>query len=631
MNLRKYIGLALLPMVFTACQEDTLVGDQAQGIYTLKATMDKTAPASRAQIVLGGTSTTTETFHWNKGDEMSVFEYVDANSSIDEHSFHISNNYDGQSASAEFTTTRALTEGMNFTALYPAATLTNGKAMLEMQSLYTLKNYSDSSWVDYMSNHMYMVATGTVEKNMSLEMQHLCSLLRVTYTNSTDEEVKINSVAAWGHLCGYRTFSVTNVSEKASDNSRYDCVGVEFEEGITVASGESKDFYILTFSYFDEKNYQWNGLIGFTVACSNNVYLSTPDTYNGQKFLLPDLNPGKAYWFNVTQTADGLVWTKDVNQGEEDDITVTFSNKEFAAALYSVLGADLVTLNPDSTALMKKSDVLSVTTLNFGWNEYKISSLKGIEQFTNLRTLECSYSDLAECDLRKNKALENVIVCGSLLDTLDLSGLTELEYVGCGYSDTLKELILEGCTKVGHIECMSTQLRELNIPNPEKIWQLINNDNPNLKLDLNLYPNLTTLGMDGLGLTELNIPENLNSQLKYLTVGNNLLTSINLAEYPNLEMFSCSGNNITSLDLTAVPKLWMLHCSENKISNLDITSLSALEIFTCGNQKENINLNLKMTAAQYTEWVSNWSHKGDNEGVDAEVEGNAGGGIGWAE
>jgi hypothetical protein len=156
-----------------------------------------------------------------------------------------------------------------------------------------------------------------------------------------------------------------------------------------VAAGESEDFYILVFSYFDEENYTWTGVNGITIAQPNNEYLSTPQTYNGKDFLLSDLNPGKSYWLNVTQTADGLVWSKDVNQGEEEDVTVTFSNKEFSKALYTVLGADKVSFNADSCAVMSQADVNSVKRLDF--YQRGLTSLEGLEEFVN-KTPTCDVS-----------------------------------------------------------------------------------------------------------------------------------------------------------------------------------------------------------------------------------------------
>ena len=98
MNLKKYSWMAVLPLFLSACQEDTLVENQTQGIYTLKATVDQADPMGRAQVVLGGTSTTTEKFHWNVGDKMTVLDVSNVED-ISQHSFTISSEYDGISPS----------------------------------------------------------------------------------------------------------------------------------------------------------------------------------------------------------------------------------------------------------------------------------------------------------------------------------------------------------------------------------------------------------------------------------------------------------------------------------------------------------------------------------------------------
>ena len=77
MNLKKYSWLAALPMIFTACQEDMLVENLQQGITTLTASMDKAPSDSRAQIVLDGSNTAKEIFHWNAGDKFSLFQFGD--------------------------------------------------------------------------------------------------------------------------------------------------------------------------------------------------------------------------------------------------------------------------------------------------------------------------------------------------------------------------------------------------------------------------------------------------------------------------------------------------------------------------------------------------------------------------
>lgn len=920
MNIKKYIGLALLPMVFTACQEDTLVNDQAQGIYTLKATVDKAAPMSRAQVVLGGTSTTTETFHWNAGDALTIFDFNDA-SNVLEHTFTIDSEYDGQSASAEFGTDNALMVGKNYFAYYGSYVPIQTSFLKLYSASSQLADNSENSWIKYFSNNMYMISTGTVSEDMGIEMKHLCSLLRVTYTNATDEDVEISSVKIGGYICMGHAYDVTDISNPgyAFTNNP----GISFINPVTVKSGDSEEFYILVFAYSKDYDSDFTGLKSLNIESVDGNVLTTPSMYKGEEFAITEFKAGAAYWFNITQTADGLVWTNDANQGEEEDVTVTFTNKSLSLALYNVLGEGMVTLNEDSCAVMNQADVnsvtrldfyqrgltslegleefvnlesfvagdcylsgsikvtnsslrefdvynnditsldvsgltqleklvcsensslgnniniegtnlkdlqfhhtgassldfipqnliaqienfdcggngftsmdlsaytsvkniwisvngltslvlpktetleildmtynpgitsvdltiypnlkefynqqnnlesidvskcpelyllftngnklteldltnnpkitnlycdgqqedrvltlylpealmdrwnnewkdsftnvvlgngsseevstitienaelavalqavlgvdkvsidsmgyavmteedvLAVTDLDFGWEGiYTVTSLRGIEHFVNLRTLYCNYSGLKECNLKSNTKLMNVVLCGSELTTLDVSGLTELEYVACGYSDTLNELIMTDCNKLGHLECMDTQLTELNFSNPDAVWQLICNLNPNLKVDLTLYPNLTTLGMNHMGLTSLNIPENLKTQLVWLSVSSNQLTSLNLSEYPNLEYLQCNGNHMTALDITPLTKLKMLSCGGQTVNGIEGGDLT---------------LELTLTDAQKTLWETDWvvNDSLGNGNVELNVVSTAGGGISWAE
>lgn len=608
MNIKKYIGMALLPMVFAACQEDTLVNDQGQGINTLKATVDQSAPMSRAQVLLGGTSTTTETFRWNAGDEMMLLDVSNVED-ISKHLFTISSSYDGNSVSADFTTSKALTEGNSIIAVYPTTFSlddTYGYFINMDVAGHVLDNNSEASWIKYFSENMFMMATGTASEGMSLNMQHLCSLLRITYTNATDSDVQISSINIYGDVCTNRTFHAGDTSYDAGHGGSSDN-GIRFANPVTVGAGTSEDFYILTFAYFDHENNNWGGLTGFNFSYAGKSDASTPATYNGQQFVVSNLKAGSSYWFNITETANGIVWTKDVNQGEEEDTIVTFSNTELSAALLGVLGADKVTLNAKGYAEMKKADVLEVKELDFGWEgTYTITSLAGIENFVNLEVVYCNNTGLKECDLSNNKKLNNVIVCESELITLDLTGLTEIRYVACGNSKTFKELILDPASRLGHLECQNTLMEVLNIPNPENMWQLQCGGNPNLHLDFTLYPNLTILGMNNMGLTSLDFLGDLKSQLTWLSVQSNQLTSITLSEFPELEEFDCGGNNLTELNLSGVTIMTFLSCYDNDITTLDISSLTNLTNLVCGNQKNEKTLSLTLTEEQKTSWDNEW-------------------------
>ena len=80
MNINKYSWLAALPMIFTACQDDTLVENPQQDkmIYTLSAQVDGDATMSRAQIQLNNPNSGEELFFWNSGDSFSMYQKMKA-------------------------------------------------------------------------------------------------------------------------------------------------------------------------------------------------------------------------------------------------------------------------------------------------------------------------------------------------------------------------------------------------------------------------------------------------------------------------------------------------------------------------------------------------------------------------
>ena len=92
MNIKKYSWMVILPLFFSACQEDTLVNnDQQQGIYTLSGKMSAGSPLSRAQIDLSNTDGSKETAFWNEGDAIGIFQKK--NGTISENVFTISSDY----------------------------------------------------------------------------------------------------------------------------------------------------------------------------------------------------------------------------------------------------------------------------------------------------------------------------------------------------------------------------------------------------------------------------------------------------------------------------------------------------------------------------------------------------------
>lgn len=316
------------------------------------------------------------------------------------------------------------------------------------------------------------------------------------------------------------------------------------------------------------------------------------------------------------------------------------ANKELSVALYQTLGAEVVTLDSNGYALMKEKDMSDVTALSFFGEkeEISITSLAGIENFINLETLVCGRSGLMECDLSQNKKLVSVSLFDNPFTTLDLSENTALEYVDvkgsslieldlsqntslttliCTNSTQLANLNVSNLTNLVSLSVRGTALTQLNIPNPEKIYEL-QYGSTKLSLNLRSFTGLKYLGCDGLKLSSIDLTAETKKQLIHLTCDNNNLSALDLTEYPNLTALYCSNNSLKELDLAAVLNLRSLYCNGNNIESLDASMLNGLQYLACGNQKQGV-LNLTLSEIQMTSWNKTWKNNGNQNVKLAEV------------
>ncbi len=134
----------------------------------------------------------------------------------------------------------------------------------------------------------------------------------------------------------------------------------------------------------------------------------------------------------------------------------------------------------------------------------KVRTLKGIELFYNLESLDCSKCQVKQLDVSKNTKLKVLYCSQNILTSLDLSKNRKLEDLACG-SNRLKELDLSKNTKLKHLSC---------------------NDNKLAKLDLRK-----------------------NKELKMVWCMNNKLKSLVLGKPKELETLYAVHNNLKSIDI----------------------------------------------------------------------------------
>lgn len=107
--------------------------------------------------------------------------------------------------------------------------------------------------------------------------------------------------------------------------------------------------------------------------------------------------------------------------------------------------------------------------------------------------------------------------------------------------------------------------------------------------------------------------------LHTLRCSNNQLTELNLNGLTQLTTLWCNMNQLTTLDVSQLTNLTELWCFKNNLTALDITRLTNLNRIYCGNQNDDRELTLTLTAAQEGVWNS-WSSDRDNVRVTLDLK-----------
>ena len=591
MKINKFIGLLACTMAFTACQNDMLEADMQQNkIYTLSGKMSAGKAMSRAQIELGSSNSAEEIAFWNKGDAFALYQNINDNLSTSV--FTIGDDYSetGENRqSATFTTDNPAELGVEYVAVYPAGLTVNaGKVDINFKD--NLLDFSGSTteaeraatWKSYMNRYMYMLAKGKLvngEMNV-VSFQHLCAMFRVSYSNATEESKDISALSFTGDMFSNGiTYNLKGRYQSGSGaTSNYSTTF----SGLTVQPGETIDLYVFLFPH--EFNPEGEVHVNLNInSTKKTVVLSTAaiQSVNGG---VAGFEAGKRYWFKVTESSEGLVWSKDFSME-----TVTINNKALSLALQSVLGEDVVSLNADSCAVIDELMVKSLKTLDFGGyeNRASLTSLEGIEAFESLEELNCNETGLTSLKLT-NPTLRRVSVENTPLTSLDVSGLSKLSYLSCAFCGELGDNINVDGTNLEEIRFQHTNATQL--PKGLIVSQLIildSGDNQLTNLDLSESTILKELYLarNDLSNETLLLPQNNNLRIIDIS-GNGKFTAFDLTQSPKLNYLWASSDAIETLDFSKCPDIEFISCADNKLTELDLTSNEKIYYLDCGNQKE---------------------------------------------
>ena len=183
---------------------------------------------------------------------------------------------------------------------------------------------------------------------------------------------------------------------------------------------------------------------------------------------------------------------------------------------------------------LSSTEIAAVTTMDCSYCEIK--SLKGIEYFTNLKTLNCSHNELTALNVSKN-------------------------------------------TKLEALDCVENKIKSLNVNSNKKLAEMYCSNNALTSVKLDTCPSLVILELGGNNLTELKIGS--KPYLEVLSFDCNGIKEIDVTGCPALISLYCGDNKIRTLDLSKNTKLEDLWCADNKLTALDISNNTKLRRLAC--------------------------------------------------
>jgi hypothetical protein len=229
-----------------------------------------------------------------------------------------------------------------------------------------------------------------------------------------------------------------------------------------------------------------------------------------------------------------------------------------------LLGNTAINTNGDT-----EIQVSEATAFNGGiyCQSMSISNLTGIEAFTALTWLECSYNQL---------------------DSLDVSQNTALTYLYC-YDNQLTSLNVSQNTALIYLHCYNNQLTSLDVSQNTALTEFICYNNNLTSLDVSQNTALTELGCHSNQLDSLNVSQ--NTALTDLWCYDNQLTSLDVSQNTALTLLSCHSNQLDSLNVSQNTALTYLWCYDNQLTSLDVSQNTALTLLSCkSNQLTSLDL-----------------------------------------
>ncbi|CAC9975196.1 T9SS type A sorting domain-containing protein [Flavobacterium panici] len=307
------------------------------------------------------------------------------------------------------------------------------------------------------------------------------------------------------------------------------------------------------------------------------------------------------------------------------DATASYSKDCLASTLIPDVNFEkkLISLGIDTGTVDGQVPTYKINRLtSLDISNSSIINLTGIQDFTELNTLNCSGNQLTALDLSKNKLVNSLNCSSNQLTSLNLKtgtntylsirnfknnpDLTCIQVDNVAYSAanwaSSKDPVAGFSTDCSAV-VQYTLIPDANFE--KKLIALgIDTDGTNGKVSTASISSLTSLDVTYSKITDLTGIQDF-AALKILKCFENQLTSLDVSKNNVLEELYCSENQLTALDVSKNVALESLFCGKNQLTALDVSNNTALRAISFYNsQLTNLDVS-KNTDLRYLDCSSN--------------------------
>lgn len=288
---------------------------------------------------------------------------------------------------------------------------------------------------------------------------------------------------------------------------------------------------------------------------------------------LTGLQPDVTYYVRAYATNSiGTAYGNQVTFGTSTEPVITVTDAKFAS--YLVANFDL---NGDGKIQISEGELIT----SIDCPSMEITTLEGIENFTNLKELRVQFNNLTSVDLTKNSALEIFWAFGNAaLTSLNVDGLEQLKYLHA-YQTGLKKLDVSDCVSMIELIVYETAIDAIDVAYCNQLSALAVQLTKVTSVDVSNKSSLVRLWVNNTPLTSLKVGG--CTALEELYCQETALSSIDASGCTSLKILWAFGLTTTgaSLNVDGCSALQYLHGYNSHFASISVAGCSSIVEFRC--------------------------------------------------